>query len=86
LNSEERNTVNPGFEEQFALIRDCISFTMHVHNLKGSKYPYQLVINVLTRAGWDGWAFLEVSEKIPERVAALAEQREIWEKMVAAAA
>jgi hypothetical protein len=58
---------------------------MHLHNLKLPGYPYQTVVNVMSKAGWDGWAFLEVSDKVPDRVAALAEQREIWEKMVAAA-
>jgi hypothetical protein len=36
-------------------------------------------------AGWDGWAFLELCDDIPDRVVALGEQREISEKMVAAA-
>jgi len=85
LNSEGRNATNPGFEEQYALIKDVVSPTMHIHNLKAPGYPYQTVINVMTKAGWDGWAFLEVSDNVPDRVAALAEQREIWEKMVAAA-
>lgn len=85
LNSEARNAVNPGFEEQFALVKDVVSETMHVHNLKTPGYPYQLVVNVMAKAGWDGWVFLETSDKVPDRVAALAEQREIWEQMVAAA-
>lgn len=84
LNSELRNTKGEGgLEGQFGLIRNVLSPTMHVHTLKGSAYPYQQVIDWLVKIGWDGWAFLEVSEKVPDRVQALAEQREIWEKMVA---
>jgi hypothetical protein len=85
LNSEVRNTVDPGFEEQYAPIADVVSPTMHIHNLKSPAYPYQLVLNVMAKAGFDGWALLEVSDRVPDRVAALAEQREIWEQMVAAA-
>jgi len=85
LNSELRNTVDPGFEQQFAMIKDRVARVMHIHNLKAAKYPYQQVIDVLTKAGWDGWALLEVSDKVPDRVAALSEQREIWESMVAKA-
>lgn len=85
LNSEARNAVDPGFEEQYGWIKDVVSRTMHIHNLKAPGYPYQTVINVMTKAGWDGWAFLEVSDNVPDRVAGLAEQREIWEKMAAAA-
>ncbi|HWB82718.1 MAG TPA: TIM barrel protein [Bryobacteraceae bacterium] len=86
LNSEDRNAVNPGFEEQFQYVKNVLSPTMHIHNLKEGKYPYQLVINTLTQAGWDGWAFLEVGANFPDRVAMLAECREIWETMVAKAA
>ncbi len=83
LNSEKRNTVGEGgLEGQFGLIRHVLSPTMHVHNLKLPNYPYQEVIDWLVKIGWDGWAFLEVSEKVPDRTQALAEQREIWEKMV----
>ena len=45
-------------------------------------YPYQEVIDWLVKIGWDGWAFLEVSERGPDRVSALAEQHAIWEAMV----
>jgi hypothetical protein len=83
LNSEQRNTENPPFEEQFELIRHVVSPTMHIHLLKDAKYPYQTVIDTLAKAGWDGWAFLEVGADFPDRVAALAENREIWEQMVA---
>jgi sugar phosphate isomerase/epimerase len=83
LNSEQRNVENPGFEEQFKFVKDVLSPTMHIHDLKNTKYPYQLVINVLAQAGWNGWAFLEVGYNYPDRVALLAESREIWEKMVA---
>lgn len=85
LNSEPRNAVDPGFEQQFGWIKDVVSPTMHVHNLKAANYPYQTVLNVMAKAGWDGWTFLEVSDKVPDRVAGLAEQRQIWESMVAAA-
>ena len=86
LNSEPRNAVNPGFEEQFQYVKNVLSPTMHVHDLKDPKYPYQLVVDTLTKAGWNGWAFLEVGANYPDRVAVLAENRAIWEQMVANAA
>jgi hypothetical protein len=84
LNSEKRNTVGDGgIEGQFGLIRKWLSPTMHVHNLKLPNYPYQEVIDWLVKERWDGWAFLEVSDKVEDRVAGLAEQRAVWEEMVA---
>ncbi len=85
LNSELRNTVDPSFEEQWEMVKDVASPTMHIHNLKTPGYPYQRVVQAMAKDGWDGWVFLEVSDKVDDRVAALAEQRELWEKLVAAA-
>ena len=44
-----------------------------------------VVIDWLVKEHWDGWAFLEVSDKVDDRVAGLAEQRALWEEMVAKA-
>jgi hypothetical protein len=37
------------------------------------------------KANYDGWALMENSDKVPDRVQALAEQREIWDGLVAKA-
>jgi sugar phosphate isomerase/epimerase len=86
LNSDARDTQGLGFEKNFELVRPFLGHTVHLHNLKDEKFPYQLQVNLLYRAGWDGWALLEVTDKVPDRVVALAEQREIWDRMVAKAA
>ena len=85
LNSDARDILGAGFEKNFELVRPFLGHTAHLHNLKDSKFPYQLQVDLLVRCGWDGWALLEVSDKVPDRVAALAEQRELWEQMVARA-
>ena len=35
---------------------------------------------------WDGWALLEDSDTVEDRVQALTEQRKLWDQMVAKAA
>ncbi len=84
LNSDERDAAE--FERRFNLVKDHLGHTLHIHNLKDSRFPYQLQTDLLVKAGWDGWALLEVSDRVPDRVQALIEQRRIWEQMVAAAA
>jgi len=32
--------------------------------------------------GWSGWQLLEVSDKVPDRVQALIEQRQIWDRLL----
>jgi hypothetical protein len=83
LNSDERDAAD--FERRFNLLKDRLGHTLHIHNLTDSRFPYQLQTNLLVRLGWDGWALLEVSDRVPDRVQGLIEQRGLWEKMVAAA-
>ena len=85
LNSDARDVQGAGFEKNFEQVRPFLGHTVHLHNLKDPKFPYQLQVDLLVRCGWDGWALLEVTDKVPDRVAALAEQRELWEQMVARA-
>jgi hypothetical protein len=32
--------------------------------------------------GWTGWQMLEVSHKVPDKVAALREYRQIWDEIL----
>jgi sugar phosphate isomerase/epimerase len=85
LNCDARDTKGDGFEANFNLVKDKLSRVHHLHGLKDPKYPYQLMVNLLVKCNWDGWALMENSDKVPDRVAALIEQRQLWEEMVAKA-
>ena len=74
-----------GFEANFNLVKKHLGHTVHLHNLKDTKFPYQLQLNLLVKMNWDGWALLEASDEVPDRVAALIEQRELWDQMMAKA-
>jgi len=83
LNSDKRDTKGEGFESNFNLVKDLLGETLHLHNLEDTEFPYQLQMDLLVRAGWSGWQLLEASDKVPERVKALIEQRRIWDRMLA---
>lgn len=83
LNSDKRDTAGDGFERNFSLVKDLLGDTLHLHNLKDAAFPYQLQMDLLVRMGWGGWQLLEVSDKVPDRVQALIEQRQIWDRMLA---
>lgn len=83
LNSDVRDTKGEGFEYQFNLVKDLLGETLHLHNLKDTEFPYQLQMDLLVRAGWSGWQLMEASDKVPDRVQALIEQRLIWDRMLA---
>jgi endonuclease IV len=83
LNSDKRDTRGEGFESNFNLVKDLLGETLHLHNLKDMEFPFQLQMDLLVRAGWSGWQLLEASDKVPDRVQALIEQRRIWDRMLA---
>jgi hypothetical protein len=82
LNSDKRDTRGDGFESNFNLVKDLLGDTLHLHNLKDAEFPYQLQMDLLVKMGWSGWQMLEVSDKVPDRVQALIEQRRIWDQLL----
>jgi len=82
LNSNKRDTGGNGFEHNFNLVRDFLGDTLHLHNLKDEGFPYQLQMDLLVRMGWSGWQLLEVSDKVPDRLQGLIEQRQIWDGLL----
>ncbi len=83
LNSDKRDTKSGDFEARFDLVKDLLGGTLHLHNLKDKEFPYQLQMDLLVKQGWSGWQLLEVSDKVPDRVQALIEQRQIWDQLLA---
>ena len=83
LNSDKRDTKGEGFESKFNLVKDLLGETLHLHNLEDTEFPYQHQMDLLVKMGWSGWQLLEASDKVPDRVKALIEQRRIWDRMLA---
>ncbi|MCX8037713.1 MAG: sugar phosphate isomerase/epimerase [Candidatus Sumerlaeia bacterium] len=85
LNSSPRDAAGKGFEHNFNLVKPFLGDTLHVHDLDDKSFPHQLQVTLLVKMGWSGWALLEQSNPVEDRVAAIIEQRELWEAMVAKA-
>ena len=71
------------FGRRFQLVKDVLDNTLHFHELDRGNFPYQLQSELLIDAGWDGWWLLETSTKVPDRLQAMIQQREMWERIVA---
>jgi len=74
-----------GLVYNFNLVKDRFGDTVHVRELNIGDYPYQELMNLFVAMDYDGWILLEARTNPGDRVAALAEQREVFEKMVAKA-
>ena len=84
LNSDSRDIKGKGFDANFKMVQNHLAKTIHIHNLK-SDFPYQRQCELLVASGWEGWVLMENSEKVPDRIKAMIEQRNIWEKLMARA-
>jgi len=74
-----------GLEYYFNLVKDRFGATAHVRELNLRDYPYQDLIRLLVKMDYAGWILLECRTKPKDPIAALVEQREVFQKMLAAA-
>ncbi|MFI5381165.1 MAG: sugar phosphate isomerase/epimerase family protein [Tepidisphaerales bacterium] len=82
-NSNDSDKEQPGLEHNFDLVKARLGKTTHVRQLDTPGYPFQDLLNLFVKAGYNGWWLLEAGGKDPaDRVAALAQQRELFEQML----
>jgi sugar phosphate isomerase/epimerase len=84
-NCNDEDLKGQGLEYNFNLVKDRLADIAHVRELNVGKYPYQELMNLLVKLDYPGWILLECRTNPKDRVEAMIEQREIWEKMVAKA-
>jgi len=84
-NSNDEDLAGGGLEHNFNLVKDRFGATVHIRELNIGEYPYQQLINLFVKMDYKGWILLEARTKPEDRVKALAEQRVLFEQMVAKA-
>jgi sugar phosphate isomerase/epimerase len=84
-NSNDVDVQGEGLEHNFRLVRDRFGDTVHVRELNLGNYPYQELMNLFVETDYAGWILLEARTNPSDKVAALREQREVFEQMVSAA-
>ena len=72
-----------GLVHNFNLVKNRFGATAHVRELNVGDYPYQQLMNLLVAMDYAGWILLECRTKPDDRIAALAEQRKVFEDMIA---
>jgi len=72
----------PGLEHNFNLVKKRFGHTVHVRELNIGPYPYQQLIDLFVKMNYVGWILLEARTKPKDRIAALIEQRQVFEQMV----
>jgi sugar phosphate isomerase/epimerase len=91
-NSNQADLEGEGLEKNFALVKDYLGHTTHIHELggggkssHGGPYPFDKLAKLLVDADYDGWVLMEAASKVEDRFTALGEQKDLWEKLVGTA-
>jgi sugar phosphate isomerase/epimerase len=81
-NSNRTDLAGAGLEANFNLVRKRWGATCHIHELESTEYPHQQLINLIVKSKWEGWLLMENASKPADRVAAMAQQRKLFDEMV----
>ncbi len=81
-NSNMQDLKGEGLEYNFNLVKDRFGDVCHIHELNQGEYPYQKLMDMLVGMDYKGWTMLECSTDPADKVAALKEQKMIWEELV----
>lgn len=80
-NSNPTDLEGQGLEYNFSLVRSRLGDTAHVRELDIADYPYEKLFRLLVQARYSGWILLECRGQPADPVAALKEQRALFEKL-----
>ena len=82
-NCNQQDLDGKGLEYNFNLVKDRLGDTVHIRELDDPQYPYQQLLDLFVGIGYQGWILLEARGNVDNRITALAEQRVLFDTMVA---
>lgn len=81
-NSNGEDLKGDGLEANFRMVQDRFGATCHVRELDSKDYPYADLLKLFTSINYDGWILLEARADPTDKVAAMTQQREIFDRLV----
>jgi sugar phosphate isomerase/epimerase len=84
-NSNAEDLHGEGLEHNFHLVEKRLGATLHAKPLDTKKYPFPKLFNLLQAIHYTGWVLIEANTQPSDRVAALAHQRQVFDKLVGTA-
>lgn len=81
-NSNDQDLDGQGLEYNFNLVKDRFGDICHVREMNVGDYPYQQLMDLFVEMDYKGWILLECRTDPADKVAALKEQRQVWEEMI----
>ncbi|MCY1720768.1 sugar phosphate isomerase/epimerase [Prolixibacteraceae bacterium Z1-6] len=83
-NCNDQDLLPPGLEANFNSVKKYLGDTVHIRELNVGEYPYQQLIDLFVGMKYDGWILLEARTTPADRIAAMKEQLDIFNKMIGA--
>ena len=84
-NCNDEDLDGQGLAHNFRLVRDRFGDTVHVREFDVGDYPYQKLFDLLAETDYAGWILMEARTEPSDRIKALAEQRRLFDQLVAQA-
>lgn len=81
-NSNPTDLAGDGLEHNFDLVRDRFGETLHVHTLDDPEYPYARLFELMIATEYAGWVLLEAGGEPADRLAALRQQRQLFDELL----
>ncbi|HUG90951.1 MAG TPA: TIM barrel protein [Planctomycetaceae bacterium] len=79
-NCNETDLAGEGLEHNFQLVKKRLG-TIHIHDLRSDAYPWADLFRLLKAADFSGWTLLEDGRMPEDLVAAMRENRRLWERL-----
>lgn len=83
-NCNDQDLLPPGLEGNFNSVKKWFGDTVHIRELNIGEYPYQDLMDLFTGMKYEGWILLEARTNPADRIAAMKEQLEVFNKMIGA--
>ncbi len=84
-NCNNEDLLAPGLEANFNSVKKWFGDTVHIRELNVGDYPYQELMDLFVGMNYKGYILLEARTSPSDRVAAMKEQLEIFNSMIAKA-
>lgn len=82
-NSNTIDLAGAGLESNFQMLQQWIGDTTHIRGFNVDDYPYQSLFNLLAGIDYAGWILLEANHEVDDRVAGIAEQLRVFNRLKA---
>lgn len=81
-NSNDVDLQGEGLEANFSMVQDRLADTVHVRELNRGDYPYNQLMALFQKVDYAGWILLEARTNPKDKIAALSEQKESFERLL----